>query len=69
MNNSPTKTLSICIVGINAKEYLVKCLESIEGISFSNKHEIIYVDNGSTDGSIDLIKEKYKNEFPAKTNF
>jgi GT2 family glycosyltransferase len=52
--------LSICIVSYNTNDLLRQCLESIyrtiKGISF----EIFVVDNASTDGTVDMIK----NNFP-----
>jgi len=49
--------LSIIIVNFNTKTLLKKCLSSIfretKGISF----EVIVIDNGSTDGSIEEIKK------------
>jgi len=47
-------TLSIVIVNYNTKELLKKCLESID----FKPAEIIVVDNGSTDGSVDFLKKK-----------
>jgi len=46
--------LSIIIVGLNTKQYLLPCLGSIikSSVEKKIKMEIIYVDNGSTDGSI-----------------
>jgi len=53
--------LSIIIVGLNTKKWVISCLKSI----FANKpefsFEVIYVDNGSTDGSVEEIKR-----FPVK---
>lgn len=52
--------LSIIIVNYNVAEYLLKCLTSIynsvKGIMF----EVIVVDNASSDGSVEALK----NEFP-----
>lgn len=52
--------VTIIIVNYNTKELLRNCLSSIykytEGVSF----EIIVSDNGSTDGSVDVVR----NEFP-----
>jgi GT2 family glycosyltransferase len=45
---------SIIIVSYNTRELLKKCLSSIDG---SYKTEIIVVDNGSTDGSVETIKK------------
>lgn len=52
--------VSIIIVNWNGKKYLVRCLSTAISQAYLNK-EIIVVDNGSADGSIDFIKEKYAN--------
>lgn len=53
--------LSISIVNYNNKECLAACLESIyshiPGISF----EVIVVDNGSCDGSIEFVKQAFSS--------
>ncbi len=50
--------LSVVIVNWNAKDYLRKCLQSLhrdpEGPS-----EVFVVDNGSSDGSVDIIKREF----------
>ena len=51
--------VSIIIPHFNGKEILVNCLNSLIKNRFK-KFEIIIVDNGSSDGSQELIK----NEFP-----
>jgi GT2 family glycosyltransferase len=52
--------VSIIIVNYNQKELLRKCLESIKFIEY-NTYDVIVVDNGSRDGSIELLKESYKD--------
>jgi GT2 family glycosyltransferase len=51
--------ISIIVVSYNTKELLLDCLasifETIKGISF----EVWVVDNNSTDGTIEAIKERY----------
>lgn len=58
------KTLSIIIVNFNTKEMLRDCLRSIwDAYSLELKtkqYGVLVVDNGSNDGSVDMIK----NEFP-----
>jgi len=53
--------ISICIVTLNARKYLKRCIESIPEALSSLDHEIIIIDNGSMDGTLDLIKKKYPN--------
>lgn len=53
--------ISICIVTLNARNYLKRCIESIPEALSSLDHEIIIIDNGSMDGTLDLIKKKYPN--------
>ncbi len=59
------KSLSICIVGINAEQYLRDCIHSIHSSALQIPYEIIYVDNGSTDGS----KTMLGREFPEVSAF
>ena len=47
---------SIITVNYNNKEGLRETIESVKGLS-SNNYEYIIIDGGSTDGSVDVIKE------------
>lgn len=49
--------VSIVIVSWNAKDYLMKCLSSIKQNAEGIKYEIIVVDNASSDGSQEAIRE------------
>jgi len=51
-----TPALSIVIVSFNARADLERCLESLQVSPPSATHEIIVVDNGSTDGSADAAR-------------
>lgn len=51
--------LSICLVPLNALYYLEPLLASIEQYSSGLTYEVIVVDNGSTDGTTDWIKEHH----------
>jgi GT2 family glycosyltransferase len=48
-----TPRLSIVIVSFNARSDLVRCLESLAAAPPATPHEILVVDNASTDGSAD----------------
>jgi N-acetylglucosaminyl-diphospho-decaprenol L-rhamnosyltransferase len=47
--------VSLLIVSWNAAEWLRRCLTSLRGLP----HEVIVVDNGSTDGSPDLVAHQF----------
>ncbi len=52
--------ISIIIVNYNVKHFILKCLKTIyENNKSLLKLEIIIVDNNSTDGSVEAIKEEY----------
>jgi N-acetylglucosaminyl-diphospho-decaprenol L-rhamnosyltransferase len=51
--------LSIIIVAWNVKDVVERCLDALEKSKDSIKKEVLFVDNGSSDGTADLIKEKY----------
>lgn len=53
---------SIIIVNFNGKKYLQACIDSIlesNNRNYETAYEIIVVDNGSSDGSVDSVKKKY----------
>lgn len=47
--------LSIIIVNFNAREHLVNCLQSLFDDRPATVHEIVVVDNASTDDSVDAV--------------
>ncbi len=52
--------VSVIIVNLNGKQLLKDCLASLESNAYKNI-EVIIVDNGSTDGSVEFIKNfKFK---------
>ncbi len=52
--------ITISIVNLNGQNYLKDCLESIKNLNYSqDKIEVIVVDNGSSDGSIEFLKVNY----------
>lgn len=51
--------VSIIIVNWNGKNDLIRCLESLRDSEYTNT-ELIVVDNGSTDGSLELLEKEFK---------
>jgi GT2 family glycosyltransferase len=50
--------VSVIILNYNGKEYIEECIDSILRQTCKDR-KIIVVDNGSTDGSLEIIKEKF----------
>jgi N-acetylglucosaminyl-diphospho-decaprenol L-rhamnosyltransferase len=58
--HEPEPDVSIIIVGLNAREYVRQCLESIAAAEWrAVRHEVVYVDNGSTDGSPAMMRQHF----------
>ena len=51
-------TLSIIIVSFNARDDLDRCLSSIESSPPAMPHEVVVVDNQSTDGSTESVRRR-----------
>ena len=49
---------SVIVLSWNGKEYLPACLDAVLSQDYSD-FEVIVVDNGSTDGSSELVRERY----------
>src|SRR5688572_8863447 len=61
--------ISIVIVGFNAKEYLQKCLRALDQASTASAHEVILVDNRSTDGSLEMVRNQFPGVHIIENNF
>jgi len=59
MNQSEKSLVSIIIVNYNWKKWLKKCFDSIYNQTYKN-YEIIFIDNKSSDDSIEFIKKEYQ---------
>ena len=62
-NNKPENEtfpyISVIIVNYNGLRFLQNCFASLKNQSYpSSRYEVILVDNGSTDGSIEFIHEQ-----------
>ena len=54
----PTPEVSIIVAVLNGEPWLRSCLESLLAVHYPREDmEIIFVDNGSTDGSIQILRE------------
>ncbi len=53
------KSLSIVIVSWNAKKFVDECLESLRAFGSKPNVEIFVVDNASTDGTPELVRNSY----------
>lgn len=54
-----TMDMSIVLVCWNNKAYLDPCLKSLYDSGLDCTFDVVVVDNGSTDGSQDMLREKY----------
>lgn len=60
MKKIPKKVV-IVIVNWNGKSLLRRCLDSIEKNTIYPSFETIVVDNGSTDGSVEMVEREFPN--------
>jgi GT2 family glycosyltransferase len=51
--------LSICIVSYQARDYLAGCLRSLPGGAPARTLEVVVVDNGSTDGTAEMVRAEF----------
>jgi hypothetical protein len=60
MNRDRLPGVSVIIVNYNGAEYLPDCLDSLAGLDYpAGRYEVVVVDNASTDGSLELLTDKY----------
>ncbi len=53
--------LSIIIVSFNTRDLLRKCLESVEIAAADINHEIIVIDNASSDDSVGMVRSSFSS--------
>ena len=54
------KSVNIIVLNWNQKKLSLDCLKSLERATYQNKH-IVFVDNGSDDGSANAVQNYYPN--------
>ncbi|MFH1202705.1 MAG: glycosyltransferase family 2 protein [Candidatus Omnitrophota bacterium] len=52
--------VSIIILNFNGKDFLERCISSVLESDYDN-FEVLFVDNCSTDGSVNFVKENFKD--------
>ncbi|MFQ5858637.1 MAG: glycosyltransferase family 2 protein [Anaerolineae bacterium] len=53
-----TAKVAIVIVNFNGERYLKRCLTSVLALTYPS-FEVVLVDNGSSDGSVSLVREQF----------
>jgi hypothetical protein len=51
--------ISICVVSTDGREDLLRCLESVFGHPPTGSFEVLVVDNASTDGTAEAVRERF----------
>jgi GT2 family glycosyltransferase len=59
IRNGVQPEISVIIVNLNTRELLDACLASVEPERATVSLEVIVIDNGSSDGSVRMVEEKY----------
>ena len=53
-------TVSVLVLNLNGRSYLDPCLSSLDAQTYPrDRFEVVVIDNGSTDGSLSFIKDKF----------
>ena len=59
MRAAPVVDVSVCIVSWNIKDLLRDCLNSLKADAGDVNYETIVVDNASSDGSAEMVREEF----------
>lgn len=60
MSPAETRDVAVILVGRNAREFVRECVKSIDAAQWREcTYEVTYVDNGSTDGTIEMLNDLY----------
>ncbi len=58
-NDSPRPDISIVFTNWNTREYLRNCLRSVYEKTGGVTYDVIVVDDGSTDGSVEMLRKEF----------
>lgn len=65
MTENKKYSISIVVIGVNEEKLVGKCLSSLAKQEFNKPFEVIFVDGGSKDKTIEIVKT-FANKFPLK---
>jgi len=52
-------SVTIVVVNLDGADLLPPCLDSIRALDYTGEYDVVVVDNGSTDGSLELLSDRY----------
>ena len=55
----PAIDVSVIILNFDGRRWLPACLDALASQQHAPEHETLVVDNGSTDGSVNLVRTSY----------
>ena len=58
-DHRPSPAVAVAVVSWNTRELLAACLRSLQPEADAGRAEVWVVDNASTDGSPDLVREEF----------
>ena len=57
---NPRTDIGIVIVGLNTRDYVKDCLESLAAADWGTyTHEIVYIDNASKDDTVEVVRREF----------
>lgn len=66
-NRRTNPLVSVVIVNLNGRRFIEDCFASLAAQTFRS-FEVVFVDNGSTDGSTELVRERFPSAFIIKNS-
>ena len=57
-SNKPLPRVSVIVLNWNGRDDTLACIESLRSIDYPD-HEVMVVDNGSSDGSVDALRTRF----------